>query len=104
MINKLHIKIGDEVKVITGELKGTIGKIISFNKRKSLAIIDSGKKRKKRSKITFENQQRDKLIPIGIHISNLMLWDKNLNQASRIGYKIIDSKKQRYFKKSGNII
>ena len=39
-------------------------------------------------------------LPISIHISNVMLWDKDSNQISRIGYKIIEGKKKRYFKKS----
>ena len=43
-------------------------------------------------------------VPIGIHISNLMLWDNEQNLSSRIGYKIVDDKKQRYFKKSGNLV
>jgi ribosomal protein L24 len=33
-----------------------------------------------------------------------MLWDKENNKSGRIGYKIVDGKKVRYFKKSGNII
>jgi ribosomal protein L24 len=33
-----------------------------------------------------------------------MLWDKEANKASKIGYKIIDNAKIRYFKKSGNVV
>jgi len=33
-----------------------------------------------------------------------MLWDTDANNASRIGYKILENKKQRYFKKSGNLV
>jgi ribosomal protein L24 len=32
------------------------------------------------------------------------LWDKEANVASKIGYKIVNEKKVRYFKKSGNIV
>jgi hypothetical protein len=33
-----------------------------------------------------------------------MLWDKIAQVTSRIGHKMVDNKKVRYFKKSGNII
>jgi len=39
-----------------------------------------------------------------IHLSNVMLWDKETTQASRIGYKTIEGQKKRYFRKSGNIL
>jgi ribosomal protein L24 len=35
-------------------------------------------------------------------MSNFLLWDEKNNKASRIGYKLIENIKQRYFKKSGN--
>jgi ribosomal protein L24 len=33
-----------------------------------------------------------------------MLWDTEKNESSRIGYKIVNGKKQRYFKKSNNLV
>jgi hypothetical protein len=33
-----------------------------------------------------------------------MLWDEKNNKAGRIGYKLIENIKRRYFKKSGNIL
>ena len=39
-----------------------------------------------------------------IHLSNVMLWDQQTTQASRIGYKTLEGKKKRYFRKSGNIL
>ena len=43
-------------------------------------------------------------IPLSIHVSNVMLWDKEANKADRIGMKEIDGQKKRYFKKSGHIL
>lgn len=45
-----------------------------------------------------------KEIPILFHISNVMLWDKDANVASKIGYKEVENQKKRYFKKSGNLV
>jgi ribosomal protein L24 len=33
-----------------------------------------------------------------------MLWDDQNNQAGRVGYKLTDDTKTRYFKKSGNVL
>jgi large subunit ribosomal protein L24 len=49
-------------------------------------------------------EQKRVELQVPIHISNVMLWDNESNKSSRIGYKLIDTKKQRYFKKSGNIV
>ena len=100
---KLHVKIGDRVQIQAGNHKGLIGTIISVNTSKLTATVDSVPSRKK---LVTNSSNNNKEIEIqnNIHISNLMLWDNKINKASRIGYKIIDNKKIRYFKKSGNIL
>jgi large subunit ribosomal protein L24 len=99
-----HVKIGDKVKVITGSQKGFIGIINSILMKKSLVIVDGILPRIKYIKNRQGGDPLKKEIPIYIHISNIMLWDKEANKASKIGYKIIDNKKIRYFKKSGNVV
>jgi large subunit ribosomal protein L24 len=93
-----HLKLGDKIQVISGIQKGTIGTITSLFLKKSIAYIDSIEPRQKSTKTkTIE-------IQIPIHISNLMLWDTQFNQPSRIGYQFVEKKKMRYFKKSGNLV
>ncbi len=99
---KLSIKKGDVVKVIAGDQKGLMGNILSINYKKLTAILSTTKLRKKFSKKTQES--KEKQIPIAIHISNLMMWDQEKELVSRIGFKLINGKKERYFKKSGNIL
>jgi large subunit ribosomal protein L24 len=100
---KLKMKKGDLVKVISGDQKGLVGKIISINFKKLGAILENAKTRKKLLKDKDkEENQKDLAIPI--HLSNLMLWEEELKQVSRIGIKVIDGKKQRYYKKSTNLI
>jgi large subunit ribosomal protein L24 len=117
MIKKIknHIKKGDQVKIISGEQKGFLGKIEKILTKKSSVILEGILPRikfVKNSKTTNQQQESKKIeLPILIHISNVMLWDKEKNQVSRIGYKIenknitnqkIKTKKERYFKKSGS--
>ncbi len=123
-IQKNHVKKGDQVKVISGEQKGVLGIIRSIIKKKSSVILDSVLPRIKylKNSQTKQTEESKKVeLPILIHVSNVMLWDKEGNKPSRIGYKTIskpekvdstkslkqDSKdfiKQRYFKKSGNLV
>lgn len=99
-----HIKIGDKVKIISGKQKGIIGVINSILKKKSLVYIDGISPRLKVVKNPNEGKSKNVELQIPIHWSNVMLWDKEENVASRIGYKIIDNQKKRYFKKSGNLL
>ena len=102
--SKLHIKIGDSVKVIAGNQKGFVGTVNSIVKKKSIVFIEGIVPRIKYSKNPQGGEQKKSELQIPIHISNVMLWDKENNSASRISYKIIDGKKQRHFVKSGNVV
>ncbi len=88
---KLFIKKSDLVKVIAGGQKGLIGQILFIDYQKNRAILEGAKcytKRLKNNKEQPENQNnKDKkeiLIPISIHVSNLMHWDEKKQKAIRI--------------------
>ena len=100
----MHIKIGDKIKVIAGNQKGLVGNISSIDKTNLLINVDSISPRIKQVKNKEGGEPKKMEIQIGIHLSNIMLWDTLANKANRIGYKIINGEKKRYFKKSGNII
>jgi large subunit ribosomal protein L24 len=109
--SKTHVKVGDQVKIISGKEKGVIGKILFLNHSKFLAQIDSIKaleryftkpeKQKQLENSSSKELNQKKSIPKFIHVSNLMLWDTETQKSSRIGYKLVENKKLRYFKKSG---
>jgi len=103
---KHHIKIGDKVKVITGNQKGYIGIITFFWRKKSCVSLEGSVPRIRfiRKQVGTESKQEVKKIPVLIHVSNVMLWDSKKNESSRIGYKIVEGKKQRYFKKSNTLV
>ena len=101
---KTHIKTGDQVKIIAGNQKGLIGKIVSIDFKSLTVILDNVTPRIKYRKDTQNGNSKKLEIQLPIHISNVMVWDKEKNQVSRIGYKTIEGKKKRYFKKSGNLV
>jgi len=103
---KKYLKIGDRVKVIAGDQKGIIGTVLSITKKDEqfLVTIDGVTPRIKYSKNKKEGEAKKQELAIFIHISNVMLWDKENLVVSRVGYKIQDGKKIRIFKKSGNLV
>ncbi len=105
-MSKLHIKKGDNVKVITGEDKGKQGRILTILVKKHKAIVEGLNMVSKHTKPNADNQQGGiikKEAPI--YISNLMLLDPSSGEPTRIGRKRDkDGKLVRYSKKSGEII
>jgi large subunit ribosomal protein L24 len=70
----LPLRKGDEVKVMRGEFKGTIGKIVKIDTKEYKVYLDTVKK--KRSVGT------EYLVPI--HPSNLLITNLNLEDKYRI--------------------
>lgn len=104
MQQKLHIKVGDTVKVISGKSNGREGKILSIDKKKLRAIVEGVNIIKKHAKPNAQNPQGGIIeMEAGVHISNLMVVHNG--QATRIGRKLNDDGKLvRYSKKSGEEI
>lgn len=106
MATKLHIKKGDNVKVISGESKGQQGRVLSVEMDKSRAIVEGVNMVKKHTKPNAENPKGgiiNKEAPI--HISNLMVVD-GAGNATRVGRKTDEKtgNSVRYSKKTGEEI
>ena len=104
MQKKLHIKVGDTVKVLSGESKGQEGKILTIDRTKERATVEGVNLVKRHTKPSASEPQGGIIEKEGtIHTSNLMVVVKG--QASRIGRK--ENAKGilvRYSKKSGEEI
>jgi large subunit ribosomal protein L24 len=101
---KSHVKTGDKVKIISGKQKGIIGNILTVIRKKSLVVIEGILPRVKYIKSRQGGESKKTELPIYIHLSNVMLWDSEKKISSKIGYKILNGQKKRYFKKSGNFV
>ncbi|WP_420400686.1 50S ribosomal protein L24 [Flagellimonas sp.] len=102
---KLKIKTGDTVRVITGDHKGTEGKVLQVDREKNKAIVEGVNTVSKHEKPSAKNPQGGivkKEAPI--HISNLSLIDPKSGEATRVGYEERDGKKVRFAKKSNEVI
>ena len=104
MQNKLNIKVGDTVRVITGESKGQEGKILVIDRANSRAIVEGLNKVKKHTKPSASSPQGGIVEKeASLHVSNLMLVADG--EATKVGRKKDDNGKfVRFSKKSGKLI
>lgn len=101
---KLHIKKGDTVQVLAGKYKGDRGEILEVFPSKNRAVVSDVNIVYKHKKPT-ENEEGGIIEQeASIHISNLMVVDPSTDEPTKIGRKIVDGKRVRYSKKSGEII
>lgn len=101
----MHVKTGDKVKVLAGKDKGKEGVITKAFPKKDRVIVEGVNIVKKHTKPSNTNPSGgivEKEAPI--HVSNVMLIDPSTNQPTRVGYKVVDGKKVRVSKKTGETI
>lgn len=96
-----HIKQGDTVKIISGSEKGKIGEITKILKATNQVVVKEINVKKKNIKPKKEGEVgKISQFEAPIHSSNIMLYSKENNLASRVSYtKTEEGKKVRLFKK-----
>jgi large subunit ribosomal protein L24 len=101
----MKIRTGDKVKIIAGKDKGKVSKVLRVFKEKDKVLVEGVNMVKKHIK-PGKGVEKGGIANIEkpIHVSNVMCFDEKANQAVRIGYKIIDGKKYRISRKSGDVI
>ncbi|PIT86165.1 MAG: 50S ribosomal protein L24 [Candidatus Magasanikbacteria bacterium CG10_big_fil_rev_8_21_14_0_10_43_6] len=105
----MHIKTGDNVKVLAGKEKGKTGKVgqVLFNKKnkKTYVVIDGLNIRKKHMRSGQRGQSGQIIeLPGPIHVSNVMVIDPKTSAPTRVGYAIEGTTKKRVAKKSGEYL
>ena len=101
----MFVKKGDKVKVITGKDKNKEGIVLEALPKKDKVVVEG-------VNIVKKHQKPSQAAPQGgivefeapIHVSNVMLIDPSTNEPTRVGFKVVDGKKVRVSKKSGNAI
>ncbi|WP_066759072.1 50S ribosomal protein L24 [Crocinitomix algicola] len=104
MQKKLHVKVGDTVKVISGTSKGSEGKVLRIDRKKNRAIVEGVNIVKKHVKPSASNPQGGiEETEAGIHLSNIMVVVDGV--ASRVGRKEDENGKLvRFLKKNGEVV
>lgn len=97
----MKIKKGDTVIVITGKDKGKVGKVLETYPKEDRVLVDGVNIVSRHTK-PRSAQDKGGIIkkPAPIHVSNVMILDEN-GKPTRIAHKIIDGKKVRVSKTTG---
>ena len=105
-MNKLRIKKGDTVKVLSGKDKGKEGKVMEVFPKFSKAVVENVNMHTRFEKSKKAGQPGKKVVfSSPMHISKLQLMDPNSGEPSRVGYTILENKtKQRMAKASNKAI
>lgn len=99
----MTIKKGDNVIVLTGKDKGQKGKVVKVFPRENKLIVEGLNvyKRHRRARRSSEKGQIIEL-PRPMHASNVALMDGG--KPTRLGVKVVNGKRVRIAKKSGQEI
>ncbi|EEF39514.1 50S ribosomal protein L24, chloroplastic [Ricinus communis] len=106
ILHKMHVKLGDTVKVIAGDDKGKVGEVTKIFRHNSSVVINEINLKTKHVKSREEGEPGQIIkIEAPIHSSNVMLYSKEQDVVSRVGHKVLDNgKRVRYLIKTGEII
>jgi large subunit ribosomal protein L24 len=103
--NKLHVKTGDTVYVISGKDKGQTGKVLRVFPKKGKVLVEGINKVTKHLKPNQMNPQGGVVeMEAPIFSSKVMIFDEKAGKPTRVGYRIENGKKVRYSKKSGEVL
>jgi len=99
----MHIKTGEMVEVITGDDKGTRGKVLRIDREGGKVVVEGINQVYKHVRRSQKNPQGGRLSKeMAIQLSNVLLVCTKCNQAARTGARFLDDgSKERFCKKCG---
>lgn len=104
-MNKLHVKKGDTVVVITGKDKGKKGKVLMALPKENRVVVEGVNtvvRHRKPKRMGDTGGRIEQNAPI--HASNVMLYSSKADKGVRVSHEIRDGKKVRVCKKTGDIL
>ena len=103
---KMHVTTGDTVKVLRGDDKGHVGKVMRVYRKTGRVVVEGANFVKRHRKArTAEEQGGIVSFEAPIHASNVMLLDPKNDEPTRTRRRIdTDGTKERISVKSGDAI
>ena len=100
-----RIKKNDSVMIIAGKERGKIGKVIRVQPQQGRAVVE------RLNMVKRHLKPRGPQDPGGIlekeasvHLSNVMLVDPQDGRPTRVGFKVVDGRKMRVSRRTGNVL
>ncbi|SCX79346.1 50S ribosomal protein L24 [Rhizobium sp. NFACC06-2] len=97
------IRKGDKVVVLTGKDKGRTGEVIQVLPKEDRAVVRGVNMVKRHQRQTQAQEAGIINKEASLHISNIAIVDKD-GKPSRVGFSVVDGKKVRVAKRSGEVI
>src|SRR5205809_2551770 len=99
----MYIRKDDVVEVVTGDDKGTRGKVLKVLRGRNQVVVEGVNRVYKHLKPSRRNPQGGRLSKeMPVDVSNVMLIDPGSNKPTRVGVRTLaDGTKERYSKRSG---
>lgn len=102
MMKKLHVKMGDNVIVVSGNSKGTIGKVIGVSPKEGKVIVEGANIVKKHIRPRSAQEQGGIVeAPAAMYACKVQLYCDKCKKATRAAHKIDGDKKIRVCTKCG---
>jgi large subunit ribosomal protein L24 len=100
----MKIRKGDNVIVLTGRDKGKKGSVLKVLPAEERVVVQGVNVVKRHTRQSA--QQTGGIVEKegAIHVSNVALVDPADGKATRVGYKVIDTRKVRFARRSGEVI
>ncbi len=100
------IRRDDEVIVIAGKDKGKAGKVLRVVTESDRVYVEGVNIVKKHQKANPQANEPGGIIEkeAPIHVSNVAIINSETGKADRVGFRVEDGKKVRYFKSNGNLV
>ena len=105
MANKMRIKKGDTVSVLTGRDKGKTGEVLRVLPQERRVVVSGVNMIKRHTRPSQTDPGGIVEREASIHASNVAVLDPKENKATRVGYRTMDDgRKVRFAKRSGEIL
>jgi large subunit ribosomal protein L24 len=105
MANKLKIKKGDRVKVITGGSKGKVGDVLRVLPKEQSVVVSGVNMIKRHTKPSRTESGGIIEREAAIHVSNVALLDPKSEKPTKVGFRFLeDGRKVRFARASGETI
>jgi large subunit ribosomal protein L24 len=101
---KFKIKQGDMVQVIAGKDKGRTGKVLRVHRADGRVLVEGLNMVKRHQKPSGEQPGQIIEKEAALHVSNVALWNAEESRRMKVAYQVVEGKKLRVDRKTGNPI
>lgn len=98
----MKIKKGDQVQILSGKDRGKQGVVLAVSPQEGRVVVEGVNMVKRHTKPKSSTEKGERIEkPAALHVSKVMLVDKETGKPTRVGYRFEGGVKVRISKQSG---